>query len=207
METSKLLPTPQARDWKGTTGKNRHSQSIADILTFSRPVHPVKVFPPPDEEKERQTTAGSGLKLLTLYESSNRQSVYWRTFSASLVLSTAWYSRNCALNWRLSVTKYKRTLFRLLPSMRHTAGTDYGLLRTPLVHEPGVPPERLVTKDGQPYQIGQTAYDSRSGHHARVGLSQQLGSATGGKLRLQPALPLWMMGLPETWLDFPMEAA
>lgn len=207
MATSRLLPTPQARDWKGVTGKNRHSQSIADVLTFYRPVHPVKVSPQPDEDEARQTTAGSGLKLWQQYESSNRHGAFLRTCTAYLVLSPVWYSRSCALNWRASVTKHNRLLFRLLPSAHRTDGTDYGLLRTPLVHEPGVPPERLVTKDGQPYQIGQTAYDNRSGHHARVGLSQQLGSETGGKLRLQPALPLWMMGLPEDWLDFPMEAA
>jgi hypothetical protein len=32
------------------------------------------------------------------------------------------------------------------------------------------------------------------------------GQETGAKLRLSPAFVEWMMGYPEGWLDFPMEA-
>lgn len=31
-----------------------------------------------------------------------------------------------------------------------------------------------------------------------------VGSGTGEKLRLQPAMPEWMMGFPEKWTEFPI---
>jgi len=205
METSGLLPTPTARDWKGAVGPNRHSPSIADMLALSVPVHLVKRLPKQAEDKAKQMTVGSGLRLLTSYETSGRHSAFWKMFLDSLVLNPVWYSRNCALNWKISVTPFKRTLFRLLPSTRHIDGIESGLLRTPLVHDPGTKVEMLVGKDGQPYRIGQTGYNRLTGRYARVGLKQQLGSETGGRLQLQPAFVLWMMGIPETWLSFPME--
>jgi hypothetical protein len=48
------------------------------------------------------------------------------------------------------------------------------LLHTPAAKEPGVKAERLQTKNGQPAQIGQRAYDKHNGRLAQVGLSQQL---------------------------------
>ena len=205
MATSGLLPTPQARDWKGGTGKNRHSLSVADVLIFSRPLHPVRPLPKQAIEEAKQMIAGSGRKLLRLYEQSSQHGASLRTSTASLLLNPVWYSRNCALNWKGSVTRYNRLLFRLLPSTRRTDGTEFGLLRTPLVRQTGIPVERLMTKDGQPYRLGQTAYDRQTGRQARVGLTQQLGRMTGEKLQLQPAFVSWMMGLPEGYCDFPME--
>lgn len=205
MATSGLLPTPQARDWKGGTGKNRHSPSIVDALIFSRPPHPVRPLPKQAIDEARRMTAGSGRKLLPLYEQSSQHGASLRMSTASLLLSPVWYSRNCALNWKESVTRYNRLLFRLLPSARHTGETAFGLLRTPLAHQPGIPVGQLMTKDGQPYRLGQTAYDRHTGRQARVGLTQQLGRATGEKLQLQPAFVSWMMGLPEGYCDFPTE--
>ncbi len=203
METSGLLPTPQARDWKGAVGKNRHSPSVADALISLQQAHPVKPLPRQASGEARRMTVGSGRKLLKLYESSSRHGVFLRTCTASLLLSKVWFSRNCALRWKASATTSNRLLFRLLPSTLHTDGTEYGLLRTPTVREPGTATERLVTKDGQPFRLGQSAYDRLTGHHARIGLSQQLGHATGAQLRLSVAFVSWMMGLPENWLSFP----
>ena len=204
MEISRLLPTPQARDWKGAGGPNRRSRSITDVLICLPLLLPVKQRPKPDEDAARRTTVGSGRKLLPLYEQSSRHGAFLRTSTAYLLLNPAWYSRNCALHWKASVTTSNRLLFRLLPSTHHIGGTGSGLLRTPVVREPGILLEQLVCKDGQAYRIGQTAYDRQSGKHARVGLTQQLGSVTGVKWRLQPAFAAWMMGLPEHWLDFLM---
>lgn len=35
-------------------------------------------------------------------------------------------------------------------------------------------------------------------------LATQIGAETGEKLRLQPAMPEWMMGFPEKWTEFPI---
>ena len=215
METSGLLPTPTARDWKGAGKKPRDTLDslIENGATKRRSglsivlpgVFPVSRFPMPDKEEARQMTAGSGLQCLALYNKHARHGLSLRTFSALLLGSTAWYSNKCTLTWKAKTMTSKRLLFRLLPSTRRIEGTESGLLRTPLTKEPGIAIERVVNKDGHPYQLGQTAYDRRTGRHAHIGLTHQLGNAIGGKLRLEPAFPLWMMGLPEHWLTFPME--
>jgi len=207
MTTSELLPTPQARDWKGAGGPNRRSRSIADVLTCLPLLRLVKQLPKLDKDEAKRMTIGSGRKLLPLYKQSSRHGASLRTSTAYLLLNQAWYSRNCALRWKASVTTSNRLLFRLLPSTRRIGGTGSGLLRTPLVHESGTAIDQLVTKDGHPYCIGKTAYNRLTGQYVRVGLQQQLGSVTGGKLQLQPAFVMWMMGLPADWCDFPMETS
>jgi hypothetical protein len=76
----------------------------------------------PDEEKERQTTATSGRTCLRLYETLNPNGSSLKTCVASLLGTTAWYSKQCALTWKAKVTKSNRLLFQLSPSVRPTEG-------------------------------------------------------------------------------------
>lgn len=230
METSTLLPTPSSRDWRGAS-KTKPRDTVDSLietgatkrrlglLTFSPVALPVKPPPKQAEDEARQTTAGSGRRLLPLYERSNRHGASLRTCTACLLSNEAWYSRNCALRWKSLVTTSNRLLFRLLPSTRHIDGTVSGLLRTPVSQESGTAAGRLMARDGQPLRIGQTAYDQQTGRRVQIGLQQQLqllatlptafptGHATGARWRLQPAFVSWMMGFPEGWCDFPMERA
>jgi site-specific DNA-cytosine methylase len=50
---------------------------------------------------------------------------------ALLVSKTAWYSRQCALTWKVKVTKYKRSIFQLSASAHRTKENEFGLWRTP----------------------------------------------------------------------------
>jgi len=52
-------------------------------------------------------------------------------FSGLLIGQTGWYSRRCALRWKLKGTKYNRLYFQLYPSTPRTEGTECGLLPTP----------------------------------------------------------------------------
>jgi hypothetical protein len=74
----------------------------------------------------------------------------------------------------VKVTKFNRSLYQLSPSMRRTEGTGSGLLHTPSAQEPGVNPDRLVTKEGGPAKVGERAYDKKTGRLAQVGLPQQI---------------------------------
>jgi hypothetical protein len=86
----------------------------------------------------------------------------------------AWYSKRCALTWKLKVTPYSRLLFQLAPSALRTEGIEFGLLHTPSAQEPGITVDRLVTKEGFPAEIGKRAYDKHTGRLAQVGLTQQV---------------------------------
>jgi hypothetical protein len=95
-------------------------------------------------------------------------------FSGLLIGTGAWYSKRCALTWKLKVTPYSRLLFQLAPSALRTEGIEFGLLHTPSAQEPGITVDRLVTKEGFPAEIGKRAYDKHTGRLAQVGLTQQV---------------------------------
>lgn len=85
----------------------------------------------PGSEKERKMTVGSGQRLLEYFPRSDRLGPFLKTLLESLVLSEAWYSRNCLLKWKPKATKYGRLLFQLAPSTPRTGGTGSGSLHTP----------------------------------------------------------------------------
>jgi len=117
----------------------------------------------------------------------------------------------------------KRLLFRLVPSMPRTDGTEFGLWRTPNGQEPGIDPARLCCKDGSYPKPGQRLYDRESGRLAQVGLTQavklwpsprhegfdagahkgnpapQLPEVMGGQLN--PDWVEWLMNFPVGWTD------
>ena len=66
------------------------------------------------------------------------------------------------------------TVYPLVPLARLTRETGSGYWRTPSSQEPGINPERLVNKDGQPPKKGERLYDRETGRLAQVGLTQQV---------------------------------
>lgn len=141
-----------------------------------------------------------------------------------LLLGTrAWYSSRCALTWKAKATKSNRLLFQLSPSTLRTAGTESGLL--PTVQTQGLKvcengksiPMILPTPVASDYEGG-VCKDAKieNGRWLRMNSKGQrfgvkirdavgaTGIKTGEKLRLQPAMPEWMMGFPEKWTEFPI---
>lgn len=86
-----------------------------------------------------------------------------------------------------------RLLFQLAPSMPHTGETGSGLLLTPKTRETEQDLEKFKARMAK-YRNGTTMPN----------LATQIGAETGEKLRLQPAMPEWMMGFPEKWTEFPI---
>lgn len=80
----------------------------------------------PGSEEARRMTVTSGLKCLELYRSSGPLGSLVRM----LLGSSIWRSTRCMLTWKTKVTPSKRLLFRLVPSMPRTGGTDAPLWPT-----------------------------------------------------------------------------
>lgn len=163
-----------------------------------------------DEEKARQITATSGRTCFESYKMSNQTGSSLKMCVGLLLGTTAWYSSRCALTWKAKVTKSNRLLFQLSPSTPRTAGTGSGLL--PTVQTQGLKvcvngksiPMMLPTPDASDGSRGPAKiYNPRAKSQSGRTVTTLVGSGTGEKLRLQPAMPEWMMGFPEKWTEFP----
>ena len=95
-------------------------------LTLFPAGSPASRFPLPGSDEARRMTVTSGLKCLELYRNSGPLGSLVRT----LLGSSIWRSTRCALTWKTRVTPSKRLLFRLVPSMPRTGGTDAPLWPT-----------------------------------------------------------------------------
>lgn len=115
----------------------------------------------PDSEKARQTTATSGRRCFEQYEKLRPAGSSVKTLTAYLLGTTDWYSKQCALSWKMKVTKSKRFAFQLVPRVRHTDGTDGGLLATPNTMDV-LPPktEKAVLKECTVTRPGRTNFSN-----------------------------------------------
>ena len=96
-------------------------------LTLFQEDSPASRFPSPGSDEARRMTVTSGLKCLELYQNSGPLGSLVRT----LLGSSIWRSTMCTLTWKTKVTPSKRLLFRLVPSMPRTGGTDAPSWPTP----------------------------------------------------------------------------
>lgn len=207
MATSQtLLPTPTARDGRGSAEKTRDdmdslverfrtkSKKWSSSLEASLASHSVTL----DEETERQMTATSGLKCLQSYKTSDQIGSSLKTCVGLLLGTTAWFSKQCALTWKAKGTKSNRLLFQLSPSVRRTDEIGSGLLPTATTQEVEHPDAIYHPKTGRRI--------ASNGNTHSTGLADKtllIGQETGVKLRLQPAMTEWMMGFPAGWTELP----
>lgn len=102
---------------KATTGMERGCLPLE--FHASQPVEP-------GSNKARAMTAGSGRKLSALLKN---RSPLGRCLKILLESST-WASTESFLNWEGSATKANRSLYRLVPSIRHKIGREFGFWPT-----------------------------------------------------------------------------
>ena len=95
-------------------------------LTLFPADSPASLFRSPGSEEERRMTVTSGQKCSELYKNSGPLGLLVKM----LLESSAWRSTQCFLTWKASATPAKRLLFRLVPSMPRTEGTDVQLFPT-----------------------------------------------------------------------------
>lgn len=182
MATSRhLIPTPDANmgmrgAQKAHTGTRpsgaQQQKSLNDLeaLASSLVDSPASPLVLPGFDVEQQTSATSGQRCLELFDLRNPSGSSLRMCVASLLGTKAWYSKRYALTWKSVVTKSNRLLFQLLPSMPRTGATGSGLLPTASAQEAGL--MDLETKDGQPAQPGQRAYNPKTGTHHQITLNR-----------------------------------
>lgn len=186
-----LLPTPEARNQDGyqRSGGTEWPRLGRVIATLSPEDFLVSRSATREEDKERMMTAISGQKCLSASGYSDQHGSSLKMLRDSLLGTTGWYSRQCALTWKKKDTKYNRLLFQLAPSVRPTDATACGLSRT-----------MLPTSSANDWKGAANSPN----YHNQPRIQDIFNGAKTG-LKLQPAFALWMMGYPEDWLD--LEAA
>ena len=86
----------------------------------------------PGSDEARRMTVTSGRKCCELYRKSGPLGSLVKT----LLESSVWRSTRCYLTWKASATPAKRLLFRLVPSMPRTDGTEWQFWPTPVSGRP-----------------------------------------------------------------------
>lgn len=185
-----------------------------DLLTSSREGTPASHSVLPGSAEAREMTAISGRNLLGLYGSSGRVGPLART----LLGTSRWGSTRCFLTWKDSATPQKRLLFRLVPSMPLTGGTECGLLPTPGATDhksesmsPGLVVKRMASTRGvrlteylhrQLLPTPNAGNDHWGGRLDELGGSGNVFSGTEiGRARINPRWMERMMGYPPGWTD------
>ena len=195
-------------------------------LISSRLPLPAREPPPLDREKERQITAGSGLKLLQSSPGLVPAGSSLRMFVDCLVSKGDWFSTICSLEWKKTVTKSGRSLLLLRASERLTEGNESGLsgemLMTPEAknHEGyqrangkkylrlGTQIAMLPTPDANDATRGAAkVYDRKSKKQQErtcqtaveigIDLGKKSPEKPAGRMRLAPEMTEFLMGLPQ----------
>lgn len=191
-------------------------------LTLFRADSPVSRFPLPGSDEARRMTVTSGLKCLELYQNSGPLGSLVRT----LLGSSIWRSTQCYLTWKISGTPAKRLLFRLVPLMPRTGGTDAQLSgverwkknitgkdgdpilwKTPIASD-SANREFYHNSRGEPNLSGMvkmwptpiaTDWKNRGCKDYRKNREHQLQTEVGGQLN--PTWVEYLMGFPLGWTD------
>ncbi|AJK27714.1 hypothetical protein DIVA_50 [Paenibacillus phage Diva] len=102
------------------------SQGIEQLTLFPRDTL-ANLSVMPGSEKARKMTVTSGQKLLESYRKSGPIGSLVRMLLGTYL----WGSMTCYLTWKASVTTRKQLLFRLVPSVLRTEGTESSFWGTP----------------------------------------------------------------------------
>lgn len=115
-----------------TTSNTQISLFTEEELTSSREAFRANRTQTQENDLGKQTQDISGRKCLEQYARFDQHSLWGKTFVASLIGTGEWSSKRCALTWKMKAMKSYRLWFQLVPSVRRTEETEFGLLlKTP----------------------------------------------------------------------------
>lgn len=209
--STELWPTPSVfgnNNRKGITPKAGDGLATA-ARHASRPRpsspagSPANLFPSPASDAALKTIVTSGRTCAALLTKSGPVGSWLRTCLAS----SRWRSTRCYLTWKPSATPAGRLLFRLVPSMPRTGGTDSGLWATPSSSRTGDFTVDGRTKQRRPSLQGQAKMwptpaaqmGKGPGHGPNKEGAPNLQTVIGGSLN--PTWVEWLMGFPIGWTD------
>ena len=208
------------------TSKNSTRQLTLDELISSQEGSPANPTPSPVSERERRTSATCGPRCCALFENAPRATSWGKTFSALLVGMEGWYSKRCALTWKLKGTPYNRSYFQLVGSVRHTKEIECFLLRTENANTDTIPAQTkhcaepvkadVTTNYGLlPTPTVSDSKGGRSGNKPRKDhnpLTNSLKDGIGYRMHttsttwLNPLFVEEMMGFPKNWTALPFQS-
>jgi hypothetical protein len=110
-----------------TTSQHSTRQITLDELISLQEASPVSPSAQLERDKVQKMSATSGLKCLESFERLSRATLWGRMFVGLLIGQGDWYSKRCALTWKLKGTKSYRYYFQLLPSTLPIEEIESGL--------------------------------------------------------------------------------
>ena len=197
--------------------------TFADVYPSFRVASPVNHLAQQESGEGHPTIDISGRKCLESFERLAPHTSWRRTFAASLVGMTGWFSTRCALTWKVKATKSFRSYFLLQASTRRTEGTASGLLLTPTTREEPVDLDKFKARM-EKYPNGTTMpnlatqvqrmlptpmaqeSDKITGKENQDSLTKRARQETGKTSQLSPLFVEEMMGFPRGWTASPFQS-
>jgi len=187
------------------TSQHFPRQITLDELIYLQEASHANHIAPQESEWEKKTNATCGPRCLTLFESFNPRGSWAKMFAEYLLGMEGWYSKRCALTWKLVGTPYNRLYFQLAPSTLHTDETAFGLLPTPQTQGLKECDEQGRTQfvNLQMLPTPTTGADHAT-QYAQGGKS--LRCHLGQTSQLNPRFVAEMMGFPPNWTELPFQS-
>lgn len=209
------------------TSKNSTRQLTLDELISSQEGFPANPTQWQESDSERKTSATCGRRCCELFESVHPVGSWERTFAGLLIGMEGWYSRRCALTWKLVGTPYNRLYFQLqVSALAPTEETASGLLLTPTTREEVMDTDKfkermekydngttipnlatqvaglLPTVTATTYKGG-TDKARKDGRGRKDELKHLVSHQAGKPSQLSPLFVEEMMGFPKNWTASP----
>jgi hypothetical protein len=175
-------------------------------------------IPSQGNDLEKKTNAICGRRCLELFESVHRVGSWERTFAGLLIGRGGWFSKRCALTWKLVGTPFNRLFFQLVPSTLPIEETEFGLLPT-VTTETGRKSDfkqggkSIFTALGEIGMLPTPTTRDYKGARSEEALeavgrneTNSLPDAfaqSGKTSQLNPRFVAEMMGFPENWTELP----
>ena len=180
-----------------------------------------------ESEKEQKTNATCGPKCLESFGRFPRSTSWGKTFAGYLIGRGDWYSKRCALTWKLKATKSHRIYFQLAVKTHPTEEIESGLLLTPTSVMTDEHPEAFQARKKKNGYVNGTKYPNllcqvkygmlptplaQDAKGEENSPSQQHKSelaivVTRGKTsQLNPLFVEEMMGFPKNWTALPFQS-
>ncbi len=115
-------------------------------LDLFQEVFPANPSPQQVKDEEQKMIGSSGLRCYELYQKYVPDGLLRKMSRALLASTRAWYSKECSLTWKVKGIRSNRLLFQLVPSVRRTGETGYGLLPTMEANERNASPRWTKTR-------------------------------------------------------------
>jgi hypothetical protein len=149
-------------------------QNMQTKLIFSREDSHVNPTQWRENDKAKKMNATYGLRCLEQYERFPRVSSWAKMFAASLIGMEGWYSRRCALSWKVMGIKSRPLLYLRARSVRHIEGIEYG--------------SSLPTPNAMDWNTAakRETYEARKERHAKNGVNLQMTLRQMAKLQMLP---------------------